>query len=103
MRRGTTPTLTFMVPFDTSTIDKLYITFKQANNQFEKTKEDCTFEESSSGEHKVITSLSQNETLSLSDSLTVSIQMAVKFNNGTVDRSNIIKTKVEDILKEGVI
>lgn len=98
MRRGTTPTLTFTVPFDTADVDELYITFEQGKQELEKTKEDCTFEE-----HKVIVSLTQEETLAFCDKDDVKIQMAVKYNGGTVDRSNIIRTEFKRILKEGVI
>lgn len=98
MRRGTTPTLTFTVPFDTADIDKLYLTFEQKHMELEKAKDDCTFEE-----HKVIVTLSQEETLKFSEKEAVSIQMRVKFVGGGVDASNIIRTEFKHILKEGVI
>ena len=58
--RGTTPTQIFELPFSAEQIDNVSITYKQKNRVIaKKTLKDCNFED-----NKVITSLSQEESLS---------------------------------------
>lgn len=46
MRRGTTPTLTFILPFSTDGMDVLNIAFSQNNKiVFQKTLKDVTLDE----------------------------------------------------------
>ncbi len=98
MRRGTTPTNVFGVDVDCTTASEIYITYVQ-NGQtiIEKTIEDTGITE------KALTvELTQAETLSFGEGH-VDIQIRVKFPDETALASNIIRTTVERILKEGAI
>ena len=106
MRRGTTPTHIFTYEgvtdeghaINLAEADELYITYQQAGiNLLEKTLEDCTF-----GENTVSVTLTQAETLAFSGIGAVSVQIRAKFGSQAV-ACNIIKTTVEEILKDGEI
>lgn len=97
--RGTTPTCTFELPFDTSIIDKLYITFSQNNEEvLNFTKDNCTFD----GKN-VNLKLKQEDTLKLNDKLMVNIQLRLLATDGEALASQIIRTHVDAILRDGVI
>lgn len=101
MIRGTTPTLEFTMPFDTSLIAELYITITQNNaTALEKTLSDCNCNDTS-----VSLTLTQEDTLRLeqkpySDS---EMQIRVQTVAGEVLASNIMRIYVGRILKDGVI
>jgi hypothetical protein len=101
MIRGTTPTLEFTMPFDTSLIAELYITITQNNaTALEKTLSDCNCNDTS-----VSLTLTQEDTLRLeqkpySDS---EMQIRVRTVAGEVLASNIMRIYVGRILKDGVI
>lgn len=98
MYRGTTPTLNFQLPFEVSQITKLNIAFSQDKVVvFEKTLSDVT-----RNGRKITVKLSENETLSLNDKKELEIQLRVAVGSNRL-ASNIIKTTVERILKEGVL
>lgn len=103
MIRGTTPTLTFTLPFNVSEISTYYITIGQLNgleidSVIEKDQDDCE----SSG--KVITCvLTQEDTLKLHADYPVMIQIRAKTNEGTALASRMIKTTADAIIKDGVI
>lgn len=99
MVRGTTPTHSFSIPFDTSEIDELFLTYSQ-NGQvvFEKQKEDCELIDNEIRVH-----LTQDDTLLLSDKKQTEIQLAVKTRGGDVFRSNIINVSTERILHDDKI
>lgn len=99
MRRGTTPTIAFNLPFDTSTIRNCEIYFSQDDSLLlTKGKDECTL----SGALLYVT-LTQEETLMFDDEIKLQIQVRFVFTDGTVDATTILKEKVEQILKEGVI
>lgn len=98
MHRGTTPTIRFTLPFNTDTISKLFVTFYQGQIMFTKTLPDCVVEEST-----VIITLNQKETLMLTDTNSVSMQIRCLLKDGSALASNIVKTDVERILMDGVI
>ena len=102
MIRGTTPQLTFTVPFDPTVAEKIWITFSQNKKEvFTIEKEDCKLTETT-----IICTLSQNQTLSLAPNATLQIQIRVSFANGdesTALASEIINTTVQQILKDGEI
>lgn len=99
MYRGTTPRLIFKVPYETSLIDKLYITFHQKDRkQFEKTKADCTFDGC-----LIYLRLTQEDTLRLVTNTPLEIQIRALLTDGTAGASKPIKTTVYDVLKDGVI
>lgn len=101
MIRGTTPTLEFTMPFDTSLIAELYITITQNGaTALEKTLSDCNCNDTS-----VSLTLTQEDTLRLeqkpySDS---EMQIRVRTVAGEVLASNIMRIYVGRILKDGVI
>lgn len=99
MIRGTTPTLEFMLPFDTSVVSDVFITFAQGRKEIlNKTLADCACE----GE-KLTLRLSQEETLKLSSFYTTEIQIRVKTKTGEALASDIMSVHFERILKDGVI
>jgi len=99
MRRGTTPTITFNLPFNVSTINNVEVYFAQNDNLvIEKDMDACTL----SGTQLSVT-LTQAETLSLDDEEKVEMQARFVFVNGSVGATKVIKAKVEEILKESEI
>lgn len=98
MIRGTTPTLTFNLPFDTSMIKAAFITIKSRGVEVEKSGSDCVFSGTT-----ISTKLTQEETLSLPQSQLANIQLRVLTVNEEALATNIYTIKVEEILKEGVI
>ncbi len=101
MIRGTTPTLEFTLPFDTSSIEEMYITMSQNDKVvLEKAMADC----SCSG--KAITlNLTQEDTLKLEQKpdAQAEIQIRIRTKEGEALASDIIRVYVGRILKEGVI
>ena len=99
MRRGTTPTNTFASDVDLTGAEVMYITYKQAGKTvIEKTLPDVTF-----GEDSFSVDLTQEETLRFNSQQEVEIQVRVKFMGDEAIASNIIKTTVGRILKDGEI
>lgn len=99
MRRGTTPTITFNLPFDVSTVRNCEVYFAQ-NDELLVTKsmEDCVL----SGQ-TLATTLTQAETLSFNEEEKLEVQARFVFTDGSVDATNVIKQKVKEILKDGEI
>lgn len=98
MYRGSTPTLTFALPFATEIIDNAYISFAQYGAvKIEKQLDECVC-----SENNLSVTLSQAETLRLKSGSAVEIQISVRIEN-KVMRSQIISTSVERILKDGEI
>lgn len=127
MIRGTTPTNVFNVDIDLTNAIAIYITYRQPRKlvAFEKSIHDIEVSPTS-----LSVKLTQEDTLKLKinklpfpitktvsytnangnteslmedDSDVVEIQIRAKFADGTAVASEIIKTTVEEILKEGVI
>ena len=98
MIRGTTPTHTFNLPFDTALIDKIKITYAQ-NGVVVLTKEkaDCSFEGNA-----VTVKLSQEDTLKL-DASRVQIQVRVLTTGGDALASDIVTKPCGEVLEEGVL
>lgn len=98
MRRGTTQTLTFNLsePID---IEALYITF----NQNDKTVLEKTLDNVSVEGGQIVLPLEQEDTLALSASKTVLIQLRIRDTDGNAYASKILKLYVNEILKDGVI
>lgn len=98
MIRGTTPTHTFTLPFDTGELDSVYITYAQAGKtKIEKSIEDCMRDG-----NRLSVQLTQEETLSLTSGYMTDIQIAARVG-GTVMRSQIIQVQTHKILKEEAI
>ena len=99
MRRGTTPTIIFNLPFDVSTVRNVEVYFAQ-NDELLVTKgrSDCVL----SGKTLAVT-LTQEETLSFDNDEKLEVQARFVFTDGSVDATDIIKQKVKEILKDGEI
>ncbi len=102
MIRGTTPTLEFTLPFDTSLIAEMYVTMTQNDKTvLEKTLSDCNCSGTS-----VSLTLTQEDTLRLQQQQLRSqaeMQIRVRTTAGEALASNIMRVYVGRILKEGVI
>lgn len=98
MVRGTTPTLTFTLPFSTGDITDAWVTFAQ----YGTVKIDKPLSACSCSENKLSVTLTQAETLTLSCDYATEIQLSVKSGN-SVFRSKIISVPTERILKDGAI
>ena len=99
MRRGTTPTHIFKTSIDLTEAEVIFITYRQGNkNVLEKSREDLIITE-----EQVSVKLTQEETLLFSINDAVKIQIRAKFADQSAIASNVITTKADVILKEGVI
>lgn len=98
MYRGTTPTLYFTMPFDSTGISQLYITFNQEGKYvLEKTLGDVTYTDK-----RIELKLTQTDTLQIKSGA-IQMQIRVKFEDDSAIASNIIYTTAKDILKGGEI
>lgn len=99
MIRGTTPTLEFILPFDTRTIAEAYVTFAQNSEiVLDKKMEECACD----GE-KLTLCLTQKDTLAFCVGKVIEIQLRVRTIDGEALASNIISTTAERIIKDGEI
>lgn len=101
MIRGTTPTLEFTLPFDTSLIAEMYVTIAQGEKtMLEKTLSDCNCSGTS-----VSLTLTQEDTLGLQQQphSRGEMQIRVRTTAGEALASDIMSVYVGRILKEGVI
>ena len=102
MIRGTTPTIIYKLPFETSIIKSAEIVLKYIDNNkkviIEKTLEDCEL-----GETSISTRLTQEETLGLPAPSKVSVQLRI-LTTGDVALATEVKTVfVRKLLKGDVI
>ena len=98
MTRGTTPTVSFELPFPLSNVDSLSLTFKQGSTMVVKSLEDI----------EVINDachikLSQEETLAFNSNSVAEVQLRVKLLTGDTLASEVYSVEVERILKDGVM
>lgn len=92
MRRGTTPRHGFEAELIASEVKRVELTYKQADRLIlTKTEQDCTITDS---EISVI--LTQEETLSFTADVCITIQLRVLFTDGTVVASDIFREPCED-------
>lgn len=103
MRRGSTPTNTFLTDIDLSTAT-VFVSYEQKGQVIlEKTGTDLTFAPGEeAGTYTITLELSQADTLKFQPG-TVLIQLRYVFPNGSADASNIIQTSAERIIKDGEI
>lgn len=100
MYRGTTPTLIFRYKQDLEkmNLDEFYLTFKQNGEiKLEKEKEDVSIKN-----NLVILNLTQEETLEFTKNDIIEIQARIK-SGDLAFATGIIRTNMQEILKEGVI
>lgn len=99
MFRGTTPTLEFVLPFNTDLLEDILMTVAQKNVPLiNKTMADAEC-----SENTVIIKLGQADTLKLNDKYDAHIQLRVKTKDGEAFASDIFRVAVSQILKDGVI
>lgn len=107
MRRGTTTKNYFRTELDITGMDVMYITYKQTGKvAIEKSLKEITITTEKEDEKTIYVAeveLSQTDTLALSSIGDVEIQIRGRYPDGSAIASNIIKTKVCNILKEGII
>lgn len=98
IRRGTTPTLTFTLPFAASAITALSIAFAQKRAVIlEKKLSDVKIDGNS-----VSVTLTENETLSFLERTSLEIQMRCYCGRSKM-ASQIISVPIKRILKEGCL
>lgn len=96
MRRGTTPTHTFTLPLDISTVKKLRITYEQGGYKFVKT--DYTVDGNA-----IRTTLTQEETLGFECNKQARVQIKILTINNAVVISDILSFVVGESLDNEVI
>lgn len=97
--RGTTPTLEFTIPFDTSLLSEAWVTLSQNDEiVIDKQLKDCSCDEK-----KLTVDLTQAETLQLDCDSKTEIQLRVKLSTGKALASAVIVVDTERIIKDGVI
>ncbi len=99
MYRGTTPTMTFTLPFDTGGITALNLCFvQQGEIVLEKGMTDCVLEK-----NNLLVSLTEQETL-LFEADKGMVEMQLRIGCGdTRMASHIMRVSVEKILKDGCL
>lgn len=100
MIRGTTPNLTFTLPFDSSELAEFWITISQKyeNLKINKTSADCIAD----GE-TIAVMLTQEDTLKFIGDKPVYVQMRALTTEGQALATKIYTCMMGDILQEGVI
>ena len=99
MIRGTTPTHIFKLPFATSIISKLRVTYAQDGEIIlEKTESDCTLD----GDN-ISLKLTQEESFKFKARVNVEIQLKVKAADGEITATTVKTIPVERALSEEVL
>lgn len=100
MTRGTTPQLTFELPFAVAGLADMYVTFAQNGKIIlEKDKSDIDVVNM----HTFALKLTQADTLALQACTLVEMQIRAKTTAGDVIASEIFRANVSRILKDGEI
>lgn len=102
MIKGTTPSLVFNLPFETSIIKAVEMAIKYVDGikkvLIVKTLEDCEL-----GERSIGARLTQEETLQFPAPASVLVQLRVKTNDDTILATEPYTVKVKKLLTEDVI
>lgn len=99
MIRGTTPTLEFTIPFDTSQLAEAFVTLSQNGTVVvDKPLNECIC-----ADNKLSVHLTQEETLKLQDNDTTEVQLRARTIDGEAVASQIFRDSTDRILKDGVI
>ena len=99
--RGTTPTLTFALPFSAEQVEKAYVTFQQKGSVVLDKEAgasgcDCS-------ENQLVVTLTQEETLRFLGGHKVEMQVRVRSVTGEALASKTVTAQVENVIKDGVI
>lgn len=99
MIRGTTPTLEFVLPFETSNLAEAFVTLAQGGEVLiDKCLTDCKC-----NSELLTVRLTQEDTLKLHAKLNTEIQIRAKTISGDAVASDVFVVATEKILKDGVI
>ena len=99
MIRGTTPTHTWEIPFDTGMVKRLRVIYGQNKKPlFIKEKEECVIKDGI-----LSVTLSQEESLMFDSQYYAQVQVKVLFENGTTMETPITEFVVHDTLDEEVL
>lgn len=102
MVRGSTPTFTFVIPFNVSQIKNLYVTTEQKVGtdviQIEKSIDECELQGT-----KVSCRFTQEDTLKLKENKHANVQLRVLTHSDEALVSDVFEVAVNELLKEGVI
>lgn len=99
MYRGTTPTLRFTLPFDTSELAAAWVTLAQSGKVvIDKPMADCVLDG-----YTLSVTLTQQETIRLTAENRTDIQLRVRTTDGAALASAIFREETDRILKDGVI
>jgi hypothetical protein len=98
MRKGTTPTLTFKIPFEVSMLSNAKVTFLQGDIRLEKKLSDFTTTEDS-----LTIKLTQEETFLFDSDSPIQVQLRVVTIHDDVLASDIFRIFAEQCLDSEVI
>jgi hypothetical protein len=101
MKRATTPTHTFTLPFSyLGTVDKCLITYKQgAEIVLTKTESDIKVK----NDNEIVINLTQEETIMFKPNIPVKIEIRILTPSGDALASDIMQSSVEDVLNDEVL
>lgn len=99
MIRGTTPTLEFLLPFDTDELEEAFVTLSQNDVVIlDKALSECKC-----NSRTLSVRLTQEDTLKLSCDCKTDLQVRVRTKTGDALASDIFCVSTDRILKDGVI
>ena len=99
MRQGTTPKHIFKIPFDTSTVEKVKVSYAQKDNLIlSKDTEDCILLDDT-----ISVELTQEDTFSFNKNDLVQIQVRVLTKGGQVLSSDVLTKCVKACLDSEVL
>lgn len=99
MRKGTTPSLTFKLPFTVGTISNAKVTLCQRHVKLEKRLCDCEINE----EDSLTIKLTQEETFLFDCNSYINVQLRVVTENGDALASDVFNIPVAQCLDDEVI
>ena len=99
MIRGTTPTHTFQIPFNTNLVKEIRVSYAQKDVVVvEKSTEDCKLDGMN-----ITVKLTQEETLRFSENVMAALQLRVLLNDGNVLATPVMRLDVGELLQDEVI
>ena len=101
--RGCTATNTFSFPYEKEYIEALFVTYQQMGKTVLEKPLDSVRIEAVEEKFLLVVPLSQDDTLCFNSSQPVEIQIRVKLKDGTATKSNVLRTSVDRLLKDGRI